>query len=145
MVSVLFKLSYNATFIKLRWSFSSFGSSKHLHTTFVSQSIINGYLPTCKIKVQDTKKEDINVDETLQHLVISCTFMVAKQVARYFFISTSVPGSSLRDRCVRCLKALVSTMFRLAELWFSADDGEESCSKNLNKEIIQLLQVFCLR
>lgn len=62
---------------------------------------------------------------------------MAKQVARYFFISTSEPGSSFRDRCVRCLKALVSTMFRLAEPWFSADDGEESCSKNLYKKNIK--------
>lgn len=98
--------------------------------------IINEYLPTCGITGQDTTKED-NVDEALELqlllLLISCTFMVAKQVARYFFISTSEPGSSLRDRCVRCLKALVSTMFRLAEPLFSAVDSEESCSKNLQK------------
>lgn len=35
---------------------------------------------------------------------------------------------------MRCLKALVSTMFRLAMPWFSADDGEVSCSRNLQEK-----------
>lgn len=63
----------------------------------------------------------------------SCTFTVDRQVARYFLISVSDPGSSLRERCVRCLKAFVSTILRFEGLWSNADEADVSCNRNLHR------------
>lgn len=64
---------------------------------------------------------------------MSCTFIVDRQVARYFLISVSDPGSSFRERCVRCLKAFVSTILRFEGLWSNADEADVSCNRNLNR------------
>lgn len=73
-----------------------------------------------------------------QSMMMSCTFIVDRQVARYFLISVSDPGRSFRERCVRCLKAFVSTILRFEGPWSNADEADVSCNRNLTKK--QFLQ-----
>ena len=72
-------------------------------------------------------KNNLNLNLTLLHF---------KQSARNFFISTSFPGKSFSERCVRCLKGFVSTTFKRAGELSKIASVETNCSKNLWRESV---------
>jgi len=80
--------------------------------------------------IQASRMKDINIVKVHDE---DYTLTVDRHVARYFLISVSDPGSSFRERCVRCLKAFVSTILRFEGPWSNADEADVSCNRNLKR------------